>query len=469
MGSAIEVTVGAEIAQKSGPAAQDARAAIHSSCYSTQLLTSCFAGRIFSCDGVIHGGRLRMNTVTSGRVRNTGPLGWEVRARQDVCYSVQFYDGLFSHANTVLLRAGIGQTPACQRRLIVIDTRVLDLYGWEVEAYFRANRVRYRFLPLDTTEPQKTVDNVLCVVRALNNFGVNRRSDPLIAIGGGVLLDVAGFAASLYRRGLPYVRVPTTLMGLIDAGIGIKTGVNFEAHKNRIGSYFAPQHAYLDTHFLRTLDDRHVANGIAEIIKIAIIKDVRLFELLEENASNLIGDRFCGRAAYREILTRATVGMLDELAGNLWETVLERVVDYGHTFSPTLEMTALPELLHGEAVAIDMALSLVIAAQRDFISERELARALSLIEGFGLPTHHAQCEEALLMKALADTTSHRDGLQRLPLSCGLGRAVFINDLTRAEVCSAARYLAERDRVWLLGKPAAVGEDVRRSAAVSYAI
>src|ERR1700722_17671129 len=104
---------------------------------------------------------------SQGYVRNLDRNGWEVRARQDVRYSVQFYDGLFSHTNTVLLRGGIGETPACQRRLVVIDTRVLDLYGWQIEAYFRANRVQFRFLPLNTTEPEKTVENVWRVVRAL--------------------------------------------------------------------------------------------------------------------------------------------------------------------------------------------------------------------------------------------------------------------------------------------------------------
>ena len=406
--------------------------------------------------------------AAQGYVRSLDWHGWEVRATQDVRYSVQFYDGLFTHTNTVLLRAGIGQTPACQRRLIVIDTRVLDLYGWEIEAYFRANRVQYRFLPLKTTEPEKTTENVLRVIRALDEFGVNRRSDPLIAIGGGVLLDVAGFAASLYRRGLPYVRVPTTLMGLIDAGIGIKTGVNFDSHKNRIGTYFAPQRAYLDTQFLKTLDDRHVANGIAEIIKMAIIKDARLFLLLEENAGDLIRDRFCGHAAYREILVRAAAGMLEELSGNLWETTLERIVDYGHTFSPTLEMAALPELLHGEAVAIDMALSLVLAAQRDLITTDELSRALGLIDAYGLPTQHPQCEEDLLMKGLSDSTSHRDGLQRVPLSYGIGNALFVNDLTRAEIRSAAKYLATRTRLARTDQAAPAEYDSGTAAVPGYA-
>jgi 3-dehydroquinate synthase len=232
-------------------------------------------------------------------------------------------------------------------------------------------------------------------------------------------------------------------MGLIDAGIGIKTGVNFDSQKNRIGSYFPPQRAYLDVHFLSTLDDRHISNGIAEIIKIAIVKDYRLFELLEKSADRLVADRFAGRDAYREILVRATVGMLDELANNLWESVLERVVDYGHTFSPNLEMVALPELLHGEAVAIDMALSLTLASQRNLLTEQELLRALSLLETYELPTHHPRCDEQLLMKALADSTSHRDGQQRVPLSRGLGSAVFVNDLTRSEISSALQYLAAR--------------------------
>jgi 2-epi-5-epi-valiolone synthase len=402
-----------------------------------------------------------MNTEASGDVRSIDSYGWEVRAAQEVRYCVQFYEGLFTHKNSVLLRAGVGQTPACQRRLIVIDSRVLDLYGWEIEAYFRSHRVYFRFLPLDTTEPEKTVENVLRVVRGLDDLGVNRRSDPLIAIGGGVLTDIAGCAASLYRRGLPYVRVPTTLMGLIDASIGIKTGVNFEGHKNRLGTYFAPQRAYLDTTFLKTLDDRHLSNGIAEIIKIALIKDEKLFRLLEQNVDRLIADRLAGRAAYREILVRATTGMLDELAPNLWEATLERRVDYGHTFSPKLEMAVLPELLHGEAVAIDMALSLVIAAQRNLMTAQELSRTLALIENYHLPTWHSQCDEELLMRGLADSTSHRDGLQRLPLTRGIGDALFVNDLTRGEVRSAMSILAAR--------ASRAGVESRKGSAASHAV
>jgi 3-dehydroquinate synthase len=131
-------------------------------------------------------------------------------------------------------------------------------------------------------------------------------------------------------------------------------------------------------------------------------------------------------------------------------------------------MAVLPELLHGEAVAIDMALSLVLAAQRDLITPHELSRALGLIEAYTLPTYHPQCDEDLLMKGLADTTSHRDGLQRLPLSRGIGGAVFINDLTRSEVRSAAAYLARRAANPLVQRPIVPAYTHPLAAAAVYA-
>lgn len=112
--------------------------------------------------------------------------------------------------------------------------------------------------------------------------------------------------------------------------------------------------------------------------------------------------------------------------------MFDRAVGYGHTFNPTPEMAALPELLHGEAVAVDMDLSLVLAAQRDLTTPEELSRALSLIDAYDLPTKHPQCEEDLLIKALADATSRRSGLQRVPLSHGIGSAVLVNDSTRGD-------------------------------------
>jgi 3-dehydroquinate synthase len=271
--------------------------------------------------------------------------------------------------------------------------------------------------------------------------GLLRRTEAVIAIGGGVLLDIVGFAASMYRRGIPYIRIPTTLMGQIDAGIGIKTGINYADHKNRLGSYFPPVAALIDPAFLRTIDDRHIANGVAEIIKMALIKDKTLFELLEQEADKLNALTFSSHShQIDEIFFRAIAGMLEELEPNLWEATLERAVDYGHTFSPSLELRANPELLHGEAVAIDMALSISLALHRNLITTREAERALKLMVNVGLPIHHPDFNLNLVENALIDSVKHRDGLQRVPLTNGIGDVTFINDLTKDELRIALEYI-----------------------------
>jgi 3-dehydroquinate synthetase len=246
------------------------------------------------------------------------------------------------------------------------------------------------------------------------------------------------------------VRVPTSLIGLVDAGVGVKTGVNFEYHKNRLDTYFPSSTALLDRSFLATLDDRHISNGLAEVLKIGLIKDWRLFQLLDEYAELLLTERLTGKTPIgdvvaRDVFSRSISGMLEELQPNLWEKKLERVVDYGHSFSPTLEMRALPALLHGEAVGIDMALTTVLAQGRGLVSNRDRERIFDLMRRLRLPIWHPLLEPGLLREALHDTARHRDGAQRTPLPVGIGGACFVNDLTVAELTRAAETLFELGR------------------------
>jgi 3-dehydroquinate synthase len=238
------------------------------------------------------------------------------------------------------------------------------------------------------------------------------------------------------------VRVPTTLIGLVDAGVGVKTGVNFNGHKNRLGSYHAPIASLLDAGFLETLPERHIRNGMFEIAKVAIVIDRRLFDLLEANAPELIADRLQHGWAARSVLRRAITAMMDELEPNLWETRLERLVDFGHSFSSPFELHT-PDLLHGEAVAIDMALSSVLAERRKLLPPGECERILSLLGVLGLPLVDAKHDLTLVEEGLADTVRHRDGLPRLPLPVGIGSARFVNDVTITELEPALVELEER--------------------------
>ncbi|WP_317453598.1 sedoheptulose 7-phosphate cyclase [Streptomyces sp. CBMA152] len=367
---------------------------------------------------------------------------WTVSTAKPVRYEVGFTPDVLDPRNPALVGAGVPDgDPVPPRRLLVVETTVDELYGDRLRAYGEARGLDYEIHVLTAHEQLKTMDAVFSVTEAMDRFGIARRSEPVVAIGGGVLMDVVGLACSLYRRSTPYVRVPTTLIGLVDAGVGAKTGVNFGPYKNRLGTYHPAAQTLLDPRFLATLDRRHLSNGMAEILKIALIKDRDLFGLLENHGGRLVDEHFQGDRGLdpvvREVLGRAVHGMLEELQGNLWESELERVVDYGHSFSPTLEMRALPELLHGEAVCLDMALTTVIAEERGLVLPRERRRILDVMCGLGLPVWHRLCEPGVLGEALADTVRHRDGSQRLPLPLGIGDAVFVDDVTPGELADAA--------------------------------
>jgi len=372
-----------------------------------------------------------------------------MRAQQSVEYEIVLTRDVLDPANDVLARAG-GAFPgeSLKRCCVVTETTVEELYGDRLRAYFLAHGVETRWLVLDPGEEHKSIDSALRVVDAFDAYGLLRRQEPVVAVGGGVLTDIVGFACSTYRRGLPHIKVPTTLIGLVDASIGAKTGVNHRDRKNRIGSYFPPRRALLDPAFLATLPDRQISNGLAEILKIALVLDGPLFALLEAHGPLLRGERLqgltpSGASAADEVLRRAIGGMLAELEPNLWEERLERHVDYGHSFSPALEMragSAEPGLLHGEAVAIDMALTTVISCERAMLTVAERDRVLTVMSALGLPLTHPVCEAGLLESAMSDIVRHRDGRQRLPLATGIGSAVFVDDITRDEVRAAAAFL-----------------------------
>ncbi|MCF4123363.1 sedoheptulose 7-phosphate cyclase [Antribacter sp. KLBMP9083] len=380
-------------------------------------------------------------------LRRPPTTSWLVEATRTVSYTISVSRDVFSPDNPSLADAGTAGADNTRRRFVVIDKTVHEIYGGLLDSYLRHHDMTAQLCVLDADEQQKSMESVMEVVRGLDEFGVDRRREPIIAIGGGVVLDIVGLASSLYRRHTPYVRVPTTLIGLVDAGVGVKTGVNFNGHKNRLGTYEAPATALLDRNFLRSLDRRNMSNGLAEILKIALIKDRELFERLEGFGGPLLDERMQGatpetEAAARDVLRRAVHGMLEELQPNLWEGRLERLVDYGHSFSPSIEMAGLPELLHGEAVCIDMAMTTHIAHRRGMVTDAELSRVIDVMHVLGLPVHHAGCTPELLVKALVDTTRHRDGLQRLPLPVGIGDAAFVNDVSAEELRLAAEAVAE---------------------------
>ncbi|XP_056450135.1 2-epi-5-epi-valiolone synthase-like isoform X1 [Gadus chalcogrammus] len=379
---------------------------------------------------------------------------WTVVSPVTFTYRVLQCRDLLDEANDALLWGHVGDPeelralrgrPGPVKRFVVMDETVHALYGARVARYFEARGVAFRILPLPTTEENKSLELVAQVLEEVHAFGVDRRAEPILAIGGGVCLDVAGLAASLYRRRTPYVRVPTTLLAYVDASVGAKTGVNFAGGKNKLGSYVPPAATLLDRGFLRSLPRRHLANGTAEMLKMALMKHRGLFELLEAEGPAMLSSSFQSpdRVGAEEPADAATEStrvaietMLEELAPNLWEDDLDRLVDFGHLISPELEMTVLPALLHGEAVTIDMSFMLFVARERGLLTAQQQQRVLGCMRGLGLPVHHAACSLGLVRQALAGRLKHSAGSLRMPLPTGLGRAEIFHDISDETVCEA---------------------------------
>lgn len=362
---------------------------------------------------------------------------WSVKAELPISFTVKYSSDIFNTTNQDLLSYSDSQ-----RRLVVIDKTVYEIYKTELHNYFDRHKVQLELFVLDAIEENKDWKHTDEVLKFFERVGVLRR-EPIVAIGGGVLLDLVGFCCSIYRRGIPYIKIPTTLLAIVDASVGVKVAANHLERRNRIGAYYPPIATFLDKKFIKTQNDRDIVNGIAEIFKLAVIKSEELFVLLEENYEQLINEKFQFGAVPVRVINLAITGMIEELAPNLWEKKLDRCVDFGHSFGPLIEMQNLPNLYHGEAVVLDCLYSSCIAEVRGYITIDQLRRIFKCAKNLKLPTWHEDFSKVrLLESALEDTKKHRNGNQYLPVPMGIGQYTMLNNVTVDEMRLAADLFEE---------------------------
>ncbi|MDJ0541814.1 MAG: sedoheptulose 7-phosphate cyclase, partial [Microcystis sp. M53603_WE2] len=363
---------------------------------------------------------------------------FHIEGYEKIDFSLLYVNGAFKIGNPE-----IAESYAPFRRcLMVIDQTVYGLYRQQIVRYFAHYQIDLTVFQVSIKEPEKTLRTFEKIVDAFADFGLVRK-EPVLVVGGGLTTDVAGFACSAYRRKTNYIRVPTSLIGLIDASVAIKVAVNHGKLKNRLGAYHASQKVILDFSFLGTLPIDQIRNGMAELIKIAVVGNQEIFELLEEHGAALLHSRFGYlngtpelQAVGHRLTYKAIQVMLELEVPNLHELDLDRVIAYGHTWSPTLELTPEPPMLHGHSVNIDMAFTATIAQLRGYISVEDRNRILGLMSRLGLAIDSPYLTPELLWKATEAITRTRDGLQRAAAPRPIGQCVFMNDLTRSELDNA---------------------------------
>jgi len=395
----------------------------------------------------------RMEATVTSRVDTTEPgveeddAGFLLRAPDGSSYRVDFTDGVLARENPLLAECCYGR-----RASIFVSSTVDRLYGDRLRAYFSSwfKPNSWDVTVIRTGERNKTMESVQQVCAEAKNDGLDRHG-VMVAVGGGITCDIVGFAAAIYLRGVPYVKVNTTLVGQVDVGVGVKTGVNGMGAKNALGAYHVAHASINDATFLRTLPQREIRCGLGEVVKMAVIRDEGLFRVLEENPglfhAGTEGAAHAQVALERDVIRNAIGLMLRELCHNLREHDLARLVDFGHSFGPLIETASGYRIAHGESVAIDMAISTQIAMLLGVVDAADGERILNLIASLGLPLFDVgTCTPPAMQNALHASCARRGGRLNLVVPTGLGSATFLrelDDVPQATVVQALRILSTR--------------------------
>jgi 3-dehydroquinate synthetase len=360
-----------------------------------------------------------MNTVfvQAHEILDSWTLDCDVDRRLDVFMA----DGL-ANGNC----ATLGEIVAGKRVFVVTTPTVERHYGDSFARLLERSSSECAHICLPLTEKNKDLATVMRVCEAVQHFDLDRHG-LLIGFGGGVCSDVVSMAASLVRRGVQHIRVPTTLLGAVDAGIGLKCGVNFGGHKNYLGCFYSPSHALIDIAYLRTLGRARILQGLAEILKMALIADRGLFTALQNYGEALVESRFQSPATVgRRIVMRSIELMLRELQQNPYENRgSARLADMGHTFSPALEPASDFALTHGEAVSIDMAFTCVMAGMIGVMPEQESEAFITLLVERGLPIYSPLLTLELCAHAMQRATRHRGGNLNMVVPTRIGAGTFL--------------------------------------------
>ena len=353
-------------------------------------------------------------------------------------YPIQIGTGWLRAASVggsgALVTALADAVPNLTHALLITDAAVQSAWGQPVTDALGAAGVRVDTLEIPSGEPSKSVDQLSRLWQWMLECRADRRS-VVLALGGGVTGDLAGFAAATFTRGIRLVQLPTTLLAMVDSSVGGKTGINLPGAKNMVGAFWQPSLVLIDTEVLTTLPERSYLSGLAEVIKYGVIDDAGFFEWLEGEAAALVQrhDAAVRQAVAESCQAKARVVVEDER-----ETTGRRaILNYGHTFAHAIEATAgYGKLLHGEAVAIGMQMAAELAVGLGMAPQSLLERQRRLIEACRLPTTLASADPDAMIPVMRRDKKVAHGELRFVLPSRIGAVELVSGIDEDAVGKA---------------------------------
>lgn len=365
----------------------------------------------------------------SGEIQqDPSKTSFEVTATYQLKSKIQVADDILSTTFTTLAE----QYKEYGRCVCIIEETVNLHYGERLKKYFDHFNLKLETLVMRAMEADKNLTSVQKILKFLGKDCCDvARNEPVLVVGGGCLSDIGGLACSLQHRRTPYIMIGTTVVAAVDAGPSPRTCCNGDEFKNSIGAYHPPILTLVDRSFFRTLPKGHIRNGMAEIIKMAIVDDFVLFELVEKHGLELIETHFATetndenlKKIANEVIYRALFSYMKHEGTNMFETYQDRPHAYGHTWSPRFEPAT--KLIHGHAVAICMAFGATMSCILGWCTEKERDRIIGLMRTLELSVHHPVIEDVKLMISGQANMRKKRGMGGLwaPLPKGIGNCDY---------------------------------------------
>ncbi len=321
-----------------------------------------------------------------------------------------------------------------RRAVIITDDHVARAHAEPLAQTLKTAGLQIDTLLVPAGEQTKCIAQADRLWNELLKCGADRQT-MVIAIGGGVVGDLAGFVAASYARGVPFIQVPTTLLAQVDSSVGGKVGVNLPHAKNMVGAFWQPLEVWIDTQTLTTLPDREYRSGLAEVVKYGVILDADFFARLQRDAAPLLQRQ---STVLQEVIARCCRLKADVVeADEREETGHRAILNYGHTFAHALEAVAgYGQLLHGEAVSIGMVCAARLAASLKRIDDKFVARQSSLLTALGLPIALPKIDHDDILRAMLHDKKTQHGKLQFILPTKLGHVELVRDIDPADVRAA---------------------------------
>lgn len=322
---------------------------------------------------------------------------------------------------------------------VVTDTNVGPLYADRVVALVQQAGRACAVHTMPAGESYKRLDQVEAICGTFLSAHLDRTS-MIIALGGGVVGDVAGYAAASFMRGVPYLQIPTTIVAQVDSSVGGKTGVNHPLGKNTIGAFHQPRSVLIDMALLATLPDRELCAGFAEVIKHGVIADAALFDYMEKTSDPLLAKDL---AALEYPIRRSCEIKAGIVTEDEFEQGRRAILNYGHTFGHAIEaVTEYTQFLHGEAVSLGMCAAAALARDLGMVDEVFVSRQRTCLQAYGLPTRWMELPVAATLEAMRKDKKVRSGAMKFILPTGMGEVIQRTDIAEAQVVRALETLRD---------------------------